>query len=170
MMDCPRPRRISRELDLLPRTSPAAIRASAIGKQKKLPLTVYAQASQGSWKSINVWLDQAGTHVDARCDEVLSGTLLHAAAIEGHLAMTKALLKRKANPDVQCAAGGTALMGAASQGAPPGYRYRYRYRYTLYLPRPLRIARPCPLSPSGPEWQATRRWCKSSWRPEPTPR
>ena len=119
MMDCPRPRRISRELDLLPRTSPAAIRASAIGKQKKLPLTVYAQASQGSWKSINVWLDQAGTHVDARCDEVLSGTLLHAAAIEGHLAMTKALLKRKADPDVQCAAGGTALMGAASQGAPP---------------------------------------------------
>ena len=39
-----------------------------------------------------------------------------AAAIEGREALARKLLQRSANPDLQCTMGGTALMGAASQG------------------------------------------------------
>ena len=54
----------------------------------------------------------------AQGDQTSTVTLLHAAAVNGHLAMVRELLKRGASVNLQSSLGGTALMEAAFYGHP----------------------------------------------------
>jgi len=89
-----------------------------------LPQEIYLSVEQGELPKVVKWLRKGGA-VDALCPTTTRGglpittTLLHAAALNEHLAIVKELLKRGASVDLPSSLGWTALMGAAGYGNLP---------------------------------------------------
>ena len=72
-------------------------------------------AHEGDAQAVATWLNEGGG-VDARCAEQYGLTLLMEAAMGGHEAMVRMLLRRGASVNLQSSGDGTALMYAAADG------------------------------------------------------
>ena len=79
-----------------------------------LPVTVADAAYLGNLTTVRKFLSDGGA-VDALCPARDNGTLLMAAAVGGHAGLTRLLLNRRANIELQNSAGLTPLMGASQQ-------------------------------------------------------
>ena len=75
-----------------------------------LPLEIYQSAQMGELQKVVKWLGKEG-QIDAPTlhGGTGTGTLLHAAATDGHLEMVRELLTRGASVDLQSSLGDTAL-------------------------------------------------------------
>jgi len=76
---------------------------------------VFLAARMGDAQTVTAWLDESGG-VDARCTEFYGTTLLMAAALGGHEATVRMLLRRGASVNLQHSFGRTALMSATFKG------------------------------------------------------
>jgi ankyrin repeat protein len=76
---------------------------------------VFLAARMGDAQTVTAWLDESGG-VDARCTEFYGTTLLMAAALGGHEATVRMLLRRGASVNLQHSFGRTALMSATFNG------------------------------------------------------
>ena len=109
-----------------PAASPAAPPAAgepAARSPTSLPPEIYQSAGRGELRKVASWLRKGGL-VDALGPASTEGGqtetfgLLHAAARNGQLEMTRELLMRGASVDLQDSLGTTALMQAAAHGHP----------------------------------------------------
>ena len=98
-------------------------RARAARSPTSLPPEIYQSAGRGELRKVASWLRKGGL-VDALGPASTEGGqtetfgLLHAAARNGQLEMTRELLMRGASVDLQDSLGTTALMQAAAHGHP----------------------------------------------------
>ena len=82
-----------------------------------LPLEILWSAERGDVQSAFSWLLHKGGAIDAFAKSgQATASLLHAAAVNGHLGLVSELLKRGVSPDLPARNGFTALRTAATHG------------------------------------------------------
>ena len=86
-----------------------------------LPKEIHLSEQRGELQKVVKWLRKGGAvgsfcPTTSRYGAPTTATLLHAAAVNDHLAIVKELLKRGASVDLQNSHGFTALMEAALYG------------------------------------------------------